>query len=137
VCSKKRAKKAGPKKAAKGCKRLQQAAKGCIKAAKNATRKVGKSLFLNLSCCCLETGLKPVLFIPCLRACLFHSFFPLFFGKKRENFQSISITYLVNFREYTSTEREKKIGIGHKSKQKVVWIEGEEKIRNRVKVIFV
>jgi len=23
-----------------------------------------KSLFLNLSCCCLETGLKPVLFIP-------------------------------------------------------------------------
>jgi len=31
----------------------------CIlkKAAKKAARKVGKSLFLNLSCCCLETGL--------------------------------------------------------------------------------
>jgi len=41
--------KAGPKKSAK-------------KAAKKEEERHHKSLFLNLSCCCLETGLKPVLF---------------------------------------------------------------------------
>jgi len=34
------------------------------KGGKKGSKKVGKSLFLSLSCCCLETGLKPVLFRP-------------------------------------------------------------------------
>jgi hypothetical protein len=60
--------------------------------------------------------------------------FFLFFRKKKKNLQSISITYLVNFREYTSREREseKKLVEVTKVNKKVVWIEGEEKIKNRV-----
>jgi len=36
--------------------------KGAKKVARKAAKKfIPESLFLNLSCCCLETGLKPVL----------------------------------------------------------------------------
>jgi len=49
LSTQKSAKKAGIKKSAK-------------KLAKKTTKKAEKSLFLNLFCCCLETGLKPVLF---------------------------------------------------------------------------
>jgi len=62
---KSRHKKVGKKAEKKAAKRRQK------RSAKKAARKAEKSLFLNLSCWCLETCLKPILF---LHEIVLHSF---------------------------------------------------------------
>jgi len=56
-----RTQKSGPKSRPKKCAKKKASKKAAKNAAKNAARNVGKSVFLNLSCCGLETGLKLVL----------------------------------------------------------------------------